>query len=104
VQALREFARLIPEGECVFSSSPLVTAYFTDRNVSFTPWDYRDDRAFDDEIARSGCRYFVMLGIRTRYKAPFYPRDRLAGRLQIVAEHRMRGAGGPVAMLGVLKT
>lgn len=106
LQALREFAPLVPEGECMFSVSPLVTAYIVDRNVSHTPWDHQDDRSFNDEIASKGCRYFVMLGIRTRYKTPFYPQARLGERLEIIAEHRMGvpGTGGPlVALLGILR-
>jgi hypothetical protein len=105
VQAFREFATQIPRGECVFSTLPMVAAFYTGRDARFPPWESTDDRAFMEETRQAGCRYFVFtLEPGRGYTRAYYPLDRLGDRVQILAEQPL-GAGGerPAAALAVLK-
>jgi hypothetical protein len=87
VDGLREFAARVPEGQCVFSTRPLMTSFFTGRTAHFTPREGEGDAAFDEELRRKGCRFFVVFHDAGRaYTRAYYPLDRLGTRLEVIAK------------------
>lgn len=87
---LRSFADRIPDGQCAFSTMPLVAGFYTGHPVVPPPAETVDDGAFEQGLAHAGCRHFILtydagLGYRTAH----YPLGRMEHRLEIIAEQRI---------------
>ena len=107
VEALERFGPGIPEGECLFTTLPLVAGFYARREALPPPAESMDPADFDDALRGAGCRFvlFTELSGRSGSEAPFYPLERLGGRVEIVDEHVVTlpdGRQRRVALLGAL--
>jgi hypothetical protein len=107
VEGLRQMADLVPEGECVYATAPLLTTFYSGHGAMIPPLESVDDAAFAEALSRAPCRFFVLTLMPGRgFTASFYPGERIRARVEIVAEHSI-GVGPPdqrrVTALAVLQ-
>lgn len=107
-EALQAFAERVPEGECVVTTLPLVAGFYLGRPVRTPPGDLLDATAFEDALVRTGCRYILLTYATGRggSETPFYPMERLSGRLRMLDEHDvvlLDGQRRRIAALAVLE-
>ena len=92
--ALRSYGPRIPQGECAFSTMPLIAAFHTGRDVRPPPLESTDQRTFEQETRRIGCRYFIFTMDSGRGYLQFhYPLDRVRDRIEILDERRIEQGG-----------
>lgn len=87
-QALSALPGQVPAGQCVLSTKPSVVAALGARISKAPPPAELDTPAFESAMAATGCRYALLLAIQSpTYHSPFYPAERLRGRLHDVARY-----------------
>ena len=105
-QAFRDFGGRMEPTECSLSILPRLMTYYGGRRSVLPPPPERDAAGFEASLQWRGCRYVVMINaVSDRGPQPFYPLERLDGRLDIL-ERRNVTIGGrdlPLAMLGRLR-
>lgn len=105
--AMRRFGRQLPEGECAFSTMPLIASFHSGRDVRPPPPEAADAQAFEDGLRAAGCRFFIFTLDSGRGFSTFhYPLERVRDRVEILDEVRIEHGGEGerlVAALGVLR-
>ncbi len=78
MRALERVAATVPQGDCVLSVKPAVVSLMTGLRSVEPAAASADERAFDDSLDRSNCRYLLaMLYYSPSFPTPMYPRARL---------------------------
>lgn len=105
-EAFRKFAPQIPEDQCFFSVLQDLGAFYTLREAHTPPPESVDQSTFDEEVRKTGCRYFVFtIASAQDDERILYPLHRLGDRIQVLDMRRMGLPGDPpVAVLGVLES
>jgi hypothetical protein len=95
-RALRALGTRIPPSECVYATHLVHVQFHTGHwNARRPPLPGYNDAAFERELETSGCRWFVLTLMPAQFfPAPYYPFERLGGRLEVVAEQRLTDATG----------
>lgn len=87
VQAIAEFGSPLPKGECIYAIKATVVALLTGHGSRFPPVERTSDAEFEAWVEQRQCRYFLLIAASDgdAYRSSFYPHNRLADRLEILA-------------------
>ena len=84
--AIRE-NNMVPADDCILSIKPSVISLYSHRRSLIPPSAAASDEAFADAVDDSPCRYaFIMPTASPTFPIPYYPYERLKGRIRFVAQ------------------
>jgi hypothetical protein len=100
VNVLREVTDYVEPGECIFAIKPSLIGWYANRVSVQPPLERLSDEAFESAINDVSCKYVLGLDWRTpTYAAPWYPLNRLDGRVTPVKIWQLPHQAAPMAVL-----
>ena len=97
--AIRE-SNMVPADDCILSIKPSVISLYSHHRSLIPPSAAASDEAFADAIDDSPCRYaFIMPIASPTFPTPYYPYERLKGRIRLVAHFVNPLSNGSAAAL-----
>lgn len=104
-QAVADLGARVPPHDCIYAIKAATVTYYARRHTYAPPPEAMPDDRAAAWLRDGGCRHFLLLAATDgqHFATPFYPGQRLAGRLEVLAERAGTGSDAVIAALARLK-